>query len=192
MAVTITPVRILDPSALAAELEAATQNIQTVAGQRDSSWDILNVNDILYGPGTAPGYGGSNSATLNNPNAPTANVWQLDQFPNFSNNQNTAVVITGWEAQAPIPHLKAVRFWRGNVPLAYIPLQPIYAYPETEGYFNFFLYYGNTDHIQVDLLFDLAVGANAEEFMLKGFVGRPKGALTQDASNTLGQLISGS
>jgi len=191
MAVTITPVRLLDSAALAAELTQATANIQEVAGARDSSWDILNVNDILYGPGNAPGYSGSNSATLNNPNAPVANTWQLDQFPNFTNNQNTAVVITGWESQAPIPHLKAIRFWKGNVPLAYVPLQPIYAYPETEGYFNFFLYYGNTDHIQLDLLFDFAVGANAEEFMLKGFVGRPKGTLTQDASNTLGQLIAG-
>ncbi len=190
MAVTITPVRLLDPVALAAELAQATANVQDAAGSRDSSWDVLNVNDILQGPGTAPGYAGTNAAALTNPNAPTANVWLADQFPNFTNTQNTAVVITGWESQAPIPHLKAVRFWRGNQPWAYVPLQPIYAYPETEGYFNFFLFWGNTDHVTVDLLFDFAVGANAEEFMLKGFVGRPKGTLTQDASNTLGQLLA--
>ena len=191
MAVTIVPVALLEPGRLAADLAQATVNVQEAAGPRDSSWDILNVNDILYGPGNAPGYSGSNAATLNNPNAPTANVWQLDQFPLFSNNQNTAVVITGWELQAPIPHLKAIRFWRGNQPWAYIPLQTIYAYPQTEGYFNFFLYYGNTDHIQLDLLFDLAVGANAEEFMIKGFVARPKGTLTSDASNTLAQIVNG-
>lgn len=186
----IIPVRQWNEAKLRGLLEMAAGQVQNLASPSNTTVDVLNTNDILYGPGTAPGYGGSNTATLTNPNAPTANTWLTDQFPDFTNTQNTAFVVTGFESEDPIPHLRALRFWKGNVPLAYLPLDDIYGWPESSGYFSAPLFYGNTEHCIIDLLFDQAIGANASTMRFKGYVGRPDGTLTSSqGNNTLGQLI---
>ncbi|HUZ01610.1 MAG TPA: hypothetical protein VMU89_14775 [Thermomicrobiaceae bacterium] len=190
----IKPTRLWDVNVLSNMKQSAIDNVQAIAqaggAGRDVIWRPINVNDVLYGPQFAPGYSGSNAAALTNPNAPTANVWLTNQFPLFTTLQTQAIAITGWESLSPIPHLKAIFFWVGSEPYSYIPIQSIYGYPETEGFFTDVLYWGGQDTPRIDLLFDASLGANAEEFMIKGYIAEPAGKLQRNSNAQLATLIS--
>lgn len=195
MAITLVPTYDFEKGPAAALKHEAFRNVQILASKLGgaSTADIvardLNATDLMDGPTQAALTGATQHAAVTNTSALTLNTWLDSVFPNLVMGTQQAVVLYGWQYLSPTPHIKQIRFWRGNMAYARLALQQLYGTPDTTmGYFSELLYWSPNDTPRIDLLADAAVAQNGEEFMPLGFIAEPAGITVVDTTDLLSNL----
>lgn len=145
------------------------------------------IRDLAAYDVTGAAAGAAGYARISNVNALVANTW-LNKDISKALDQKTSIGVYGYVQLAKIPNIDAIAFFLGSgLPLCQFWLDVIYADQQSSvGYFDPPVVYAPGQTMQINLLAQAAVSANAEQYGLLGYVAEPQGqTVSPDQSNLI-------